>query len=381
MNMGRNNVEARQLIVRALRTQQGGTDLFSFFLPGSSLTEIADISRVHRGDDGQLEGFQRKEIRAHIKEIVSYLDRGNVLFPNAIILAASEAFGFKQARGRDPAGVLESGHIGTLFIPLRNEGERCAWIVDGQQRALALAASRNPSIPVPVIAFVAPQIAVQREQFILVNKAKPLPTRLINELLPEVDVQLPRDLAVRKIPSELCRLLNTDSKSPFYKRIKQLSEPSADDAVISDNAVIELIRRSINEPLGALSLHRGFANESADVASMYRLLLQFWSVVAEVFPEAWRLPPARSRLTHSAGLRAMGVLMDRLLDRCGAQTDAVKTIRSALSRMAPHCCWTAGEWPDIGLAWNEIQNVPRHVRLLTDQLLRIDAAVNLRESA
>lgn len=40
------------------------------------------------------------------------------------------------------------------------------------------------------------------------NKAKPLPTRLINELLPEVDVLLPRDLASRKLPSELCNVLN-----------------------------------------------------------------------------------------------------------------------------------------------------------------------------
>ena len=52
---------------------------------------------------------------------------------------------------------------------------------------------------------------MQREQFILVNKAKPLPTRLINELLPEVSAMLPRDLNARRLPSELCNLLNRDS--------------------------------------------------------------------------------------------------------------------------------------------------------------------------
>ena len=46
-------------------------------------------------------------------------------------------------------------------------------------------------------------LIVQREQFILVNKAKPLPTRLINELLPETGgIVLPRDLSARKVPSE-----------------------------------------------------------------------------------------------------------------------------------------------------------------------------------
>jgi DGQHR domain-containing protein len=74
-----------------------------------------------------------------------------------------------------------------------------AWIVDGQQRSLALAKADNPDIAVPVIGFVSDSLAIRREQFILVNKAKPLPTRLINELLPETgDILLPRDLQCPK---------------------------------------------------------------------------------------------------------------------------------------------------------------------------------------
>lgn len=379
------NGEARhrpeRLVVRALRcTQAGGIDVYAFFLPGYRLIEIADISRVNRTEAGHLEGFQRKEIREHVREIVNYLDRGEVLFPNAIILAVGAGIEFKQARGRDPDGVLDAGQIGTLILPLRAEGSRPAWIVDGQQRALALADTHNRGIPVPVVAFVAPEIAVQREQFILVNKAKPLPTRLINELLPEVDIRLPRDLAARKVPSELCRLLNSDPRSPFHHRIRQPSEEALETAVISDTAVIEFIRRSINEPLGALSAHRGLASEPYDTTAMYRALLLFWSAVADVFSDAWHLPPSQSRLTHSAGLRAMGVLMDRMLERYALRSDSAKALRNALARIAPHCYWTAGQWENIGLAWNDLQNVARHVRLLTDQLLRIDAAVNLRST-
>lgn len=368
----------QQLIVRALRSLQAGTELFTFFLPGYRLTEIAEISRIRRADNGQLDGFQRKEIREHIKEIVDYLDRGEVLFPNAIILAVNNDVEFKQARGRDPSGLLDVGQIGTLIIPLRNQGQRSAWIVDGQQRALALAESRNREIPVPVVAFIAPEISVQREQFILVNKARPLPTRLINELLPEVDVHLPRDLAARKIPSELCRLLNVDPRSPFYRRIKQPSEESTEEAVISDSAVIDVIRRSVNEPLGALAAYRGLVNGSVNTTEMYRVLLLFWGAVADVFPDAWALPPTHSRLTHSAGLKAMGILMDRMLDRYGTRSDPAKSVHNALSRMTPYCSWTGGEWEGIGMAWNDIQNVTRHIRMLTDQLLRIDATVNLR---
>src|SRR5690606_22027317 len=125
------------------------------------VTEIADITRIHRDEDDSLKGFQRKEIRNHIKAIVEYLDQGSVLFPNAIILALSPEITFKQARGRAPDGTLDVGDIGTLFIPIREPGDRVAWIVDGQQRSLALSETKNSALPVPVVAFVADDLETQ----------------------------------------------------------------------------------------------------------------------------------------------------------------------------------------------------------------------------
>jgi hypothetical protein len=34
------------------------------------------------------------------------------------------------------------------------------------------------------------------------------------------------------------------------------------------------------------------------------------------------------------------------------------------------CQWTEGRWEELGLEWNEVQNVHRHVRELTELLLR-----------
>src|SRR4030095_12718223 len=150
-------------------------------------------------------------------------NQGRVLFPNAIILAMSPEVRFTSSRGPTPEALEKGIQAGPLTLPLRAEGERVAWMVDGQQRSLALSESSSPELPVPVVGFVSDDLAVQREQFILVNKARPLPTRLINELLPETSgVVLPRDLASRKIPSELCNLLNRDKKSPFHKLIKRM---------------------------------------------------------------------------------------------------------------------------------------------------------------
>src|SRR4051812_11555812 len=181
----RPNKPKEAILVRALRTIQGkNIPVYSFFMPGGDVTRVADISRIERDESRGLRGFQRREIRAHVKNIAEYLDHGSVLFPNAIILAFSSDIHFKTSRGPMPDGLINVAQSGTLRIPVRGEGERIAWIVDGQQRSLALAKSRNQGLPVPVVAFVSENLALQREQFILVNKARPLPGRLINELLP-----------------------------------------------------------------------------------------------------------------------------------------------------------------------------------------------------
>lgn len=363
-------VASETIAVRAVRTRQGGLDLYAFFAPGAELLRFAEISRVSRSETTGLSGFQRKEIRGHVRSIVEFLDRGEVLFPNAIILAMSPDARFTEARGTKPKGDLGVSQGGTLRIPLPTDGSKAAWIVDGQQRSLALAEAQNQGLPVPVIAFVSDDIAVHREQFILVNKARPLPSRLIDELLPEVGSVLPRDLAPRRIPSELVNSLHLTPDSPFYGLIKRLSD-DREGAVVNDAAVLTMIKNSIGSPLGALAPYKATASGSADVGAMYSTLVAFWGAVREVFPDAWGRPPGESRLMHSAGIVAMGYLMDRIMSRC-SRPDARQFAIDALGPIASQCRWTEGRWTDIGRDWNDIQYAGRDVRLLSDQLARLD---------
>ena len=41
------------------------------------------------------------------------------------------------------------------------------------------------------------------------------------------------------------------------------------------------------------------------------------------------------------------------------------------ARLAPCCAWTAGRWDMIDLHWNEIQNNPKHIRALSNVLVRL----------
>lgn len=359
------------IVVRALHTSQGdGHDVYAFFIRGADIVRIADISRIERDEGDELKGFQRPEIRSHVKAIIEYLNQGNVLFPNSIILAMSPDVHFAASRGTKPSGDDGVAQSGTLTIPVYAEGERIAWIVDGQQRSLALAQANNSDIAVPVVAFVSDSLEVQREQFILVNKAKPLPTRLINELLPETrGVLLPRDLSARKIPSEICGLLNRDQHSPFFKLIKRTSDSHDSKAVVTDTAVITMIKNSLNSPLGALAQFKPIGHEGADLIGMYKVLTTFWSAVRNVFPEAWGKDPRKSRLMHSAGIEAVGVLMDRIYGRI-QPTDGVDVVEGELQKVARYCCWTGGTWESLGVAWNEIQNTPRDIRRLQNALVQ-----------
>ena len=54
-----NSNTANEIVVRALRTSQGDSiDVFAFFIYGSDIMKIADISRINRDEGDILKGFQ-----------------------------------------------------------------------------------------------------------------------------------------------------------------------------------------------------------------------------------------------------------------------------------------------------------------------------------
>ena len=306
-----------------------------------------------------------------MKGIADYISKGNVLFPNAIILAMSPKVRFVASRGTKATGDEGLSQSGTLTIPIYKEGQRVAWIVDGQQRSLALAQVRKIEMIVPVVGFVSDDLNMQREQFILVNKARPLPNRLINELLPEtIGITLPRDLAARKVPSEICDFLNRDPSSPFFKLIKRPSDKGPNDAVITDTAIVAMVRNSIDSPLGALAPYKANSRDPADIESMYKTLINFWSAVKVTFPHAWGKNPSQSRLMHSAGIIAMGALMDRIYARLSPNQDSQKIIQEELKVVVNECRWTSGTWETLGLAWNEIESTPQGIKKLQSALIQ-----------
>src|SRR5215470_8298574 len=211
--------------VNALRIEQRkDVPVYVFGVEGRLVHQLATVSYANRNKDGVLSGYQRQEVSSHINDILNYLSQGTPLLPNAIVIAFDERVRFSPLNNTQGS---EWGTFGKLEIPLpKNLTEtKAGWIVDGQQRVTALAKLKpGRSFPVIVVAFQSPSQFLQREQFLLVNKTKPLPRDLLNEILPDISTVLSKDLEFRRSASKVVQLLRFDPGSPFYKRIRGLGE-------------------------------------------------------------------------------------------------------------------------------------------------------------
>lgn len=354
---------------RALRITQGSkAPVYLFSLTAKEILQVAEISRVGRGDHSELIGYQRPEVRQHVKEITDYLDGDDVLFPNPIIIALPSTVKWTSSRGPHVSDGISTS--GTIEIPLGRTTP--GWIVDGQQRALALSRARRQDFPVPVNAFIADSVDVQRDQFLRINNTKPLPRGLVTELLPKVSSPLPPRLSLRQLPSALCDLLNAKDDSPFQGLIKRASTSNASRkaAVVTDTNLVAAIQESL-QPAGCLFPYRNLSSGETDSTRIWLTLVTYWTAVRDTFPEAWGKPPAKSRLMHSAGIRAMGRLMDRVMSMIDpSQPEADEAVRKDLALLSPCCHWTDGRWEELRMNWDEVQNVPRHINELSNYLIR-----------
>jgi DGQHR domain-containing protein len=356
----------------ALRIDQNPSlPLYLLSLTAREVTAVADISRVSRTPGGILVGYQREQVRAHIRDIVEYLNQDGALLPNSLVLAFSPSVRFESEGSAEQGGAVS---VGVLSIPVPGgEEPRPGWIVDGQQRATALMESRRADWPVPVNAFIAGEPEIQRDQFLRVNNTKPLPKGLITELLPEVVTPLPRRLATKKIPSLLCERLNREAASPFAGLIRRVTTPAEARrrATVADLSVIKMLEESLTKPSGCLFRFHNLATGDFEAEEVWRVLIAYWSAVRDTFPEAWGIPPSRSRLMHGTGIRALGRLMDRMMAGFHPREASLGLrLRDELQTVAPVCRWTSGRWEELGLEWEDVQNVPRHLGLLSDYLIR-----------
>lgn len=325
--------------------------VLSFAASASEVLRFATIERVARDADGQLSGFQRPQIAAHIREIRDYLETPEAVLPNPIVVAFTSGVEVEQA----PDGVCRV----TIDVGAGPPG----LIVDGQQRITALSQVEGKDFQVFVSALVCRDEAELRRQFVLINNTRPLPKTLIYELLPTVPGGLPRRLSERSIAADLTARMNR--LEPLEGRIRQHTSPTG---VISDIAVQKFFLNSLSD--GAMRL---LIAKDNGVELCLGLAQEFFKAVAYVFRDAWEdQTPKTSRLVHGAGIVAMGYVMDLLHRSDGART--WHDFAAGMSCLVDKVAWTSGEW-DFGGGdrrhWKAIQNTGGDTATLTAFLTRV----------
>ena len=343
--------------------------MYTFAVDGKTLPLFTTVSRIRR-EERQIEGYQRPEVLAHVDAIRSYVESDSPMIPNAIVVAFDTRVRFEATPDADS----EVGYVtpGVLIIPVDEDlpdEDKPGWIVDGQQRSAAVREADVPSFPLCVTAFITASEGEQRAQFILVNSTKPLPKGLIYELLPTTEGPLPPALMRKRFPALVLERLNYDGDSPFFKMIHT---PTTPEGVVKDNSILRMLENSLGD--GCLYHHRDPKTGEGDIEEMLPILKAYWNAVKKVFEHAWGQPPRRSRLMHGVGIASMGYLMDTITDQylASGTTPDEADYAAELELLRPICPWTHGYWQfadDSLRRWNELQNTPKDIQLLTSHLL------------
>ena len=350
------------ILVPCIKTQQSENNpIFSFVVDGKDIHKFANISRIKRGENAELLGYQRPELTEHISDIRNYLEKKDSMLPNSIVISFNKKLTFHKNK-------VINGHseIGTLEIPIGSD-KKVGWIVDGQQRVAALRKLKRDQFPVSVVGIETLDPGREREQFVLVNNTRPLPKSLIYELLPALGDAIPPKLKKRQRAYRLLEKLNFDENSPFYRRIKTVTFSHVDEANIKDLSVLRMIENSIENGI----LNKYLNGEKKPL----KILHNFWSAVQEYYELAWRLPPKKSRLTHGVGIISMGYIMDAIAFKFNQDWDVVprKVFFDELNFIGKDIPWTNSNWKfgtDMIFPWNEIQNNHKHINLVTNFLIR-----------
>src|SRR5215216_5364588 len=109
-----------ELRLPAIEVRQGsGRLLYSFAVDGKVIPSFATISRIHRDEGKQINGYQRPEVLSHIAEIRSYLESESPMIPNAVVIAFDQRVRFEPITGG--AATNDYTRVGHLIIPTDSE--------------------------------------------------------------------------------------------------------------------------------------------------------------------------------------------------------------------------------------------------------------------
>lgn len=317
---------------RVLEVNQPIGTFYLGVLPAKTVISIAKVNR--REYDPQsvqtTGGPQRDLVTTRTIEIARYCSDPDATFPTPIIIAVDE----------DAGSVLDGDTF--EFDDSRPLGD----VLDGQHRLGGLSKTGELiaafSLPVVFMFDLTPE--EKAYVFSIINsKQARVPMSLIYDLF---------DLSTSRSPEKTChdlaRLLNSDERSPFYRRLKMLGKKKDDLASLSQGSFVKYMKPLITGdsdddrirlksgreigPDPQRPLRQYFIDKEDD--TLYRIVLNLFSAVRNVFKEEWENPQTfilSKTVGFGAVLRAFKPIYDEGISRKELTVDFFQKVFSRLS--------------------------------------------------
>jgi DGQHR domain-containing protein len=275
---------------------------------------FADRRRIEKGerDIEIISGIQRPLAKKRIEELRKYVQSVDASFPTGIILAIDS----------ENADYNSKAHV----MKIKNDSN-VAKIIDGQHRIEGLVGYEGQeAFQLNVTMFIEMDMEDQALLFATINlKQTPVGKSLAYDLYEFAETRSPQ-----KTCHNIARLLNSRSNSPFYRRIMILGTATGSPSeTLTQAAFIDPLLRYITQtPLTAMedrdALKRGkklpemppdavrvkkliFRNlfiQDRD-AEIARVMFNYFTAVAQRWPEAWELKTPGLILNRTTGFRAL----------------------------------------------------------------------------
>lgn len=332
--------DRRELRFKALRAAQPIGDLFFAVMSAKAIGEIADfdVRRViqERRDVERYLGIQRPLALQRVRELQKYVNFEDATFPTSIIVAISDEYAeYDAVKGEL---VVRNYKVGeeNPSTAIRH----LARVIDGQHRIAGLNAFRGAHFEVPVTVFIGSDISDQAYIFATVNLEQ---TKVSRSLAYDLFA-----LAQTRSPQRTCHNiavgLDSDQRSPFYKRIKRLGVATigrSGETITQATFVESLIRYVSRDPRSDRdALLRGARLPKADGDTSRQLIFRnlfleerdldiaavvfnFFEAVRRRWPEGWASQERGLILNKTNGFRALMRVLRPLYLKLGRPGEVV----------------------------------------------------------
>lgn len=359
------------LSVPALRIEQPLGVFYVTKLSAQLLLEVAYSDPFRIVSEAEIEGIypstgdQREESKAKLREISRFISTAEAAFPNSIILGANYRENGELEEDTDIRWHIETKEDDDcirLVIPSR---AKLATIIDGQHRlhGFKYADSDKREMDLLCAVYLDLPYPYQAYLFATINFNQKKVDRSLAYLLFGVNIEQepPESWSPEKTAVFLCRKLNTDEQSPFYRHIKVAAKD--DENLFGDKAknvswnvstatvvdgILKLIssnpkkdrdlmhQTTIKQGRNRLMLGddptplRDLYKQTNDLA-IYTAVKNFFLAAKQVF---WESASEKSYIKKTVGIQALFDILRQLLDKHFKSTRdiRVKFFRSHLSK-------------------------------------------------